>query len=540
MSNSVTRGERITVRGHAAAIKRASASSRGMFGRIRRLQCVFLVAVAAVFAWCAMPAHAYVYWTGVGEIGRADLDGTNDPGGSFILGLSEPVQVAVDGSRIYWADHSGGSGTTIGRANVDGSGVNKSFITGANAPDGVAVDGSHIYWANAGNGTIGRANLDGSNVIQDFISGANDVGEIAVDDNHIYWTNIGNGTIGRANVDGTGVSQSFITSGPGPGLAVDSSYIYWTNYQAGTVGRANLDGTGVNLDFIANAHANGGVAVDGNYIYWGTSGPLMPGIARANLDGTGSLQPFISTGMAIGLAVDPGPAGSVGTNQLSLSFGPQPVGTLGGPTSLTLSNTGHGDLYIYGVYVTDGAVDDFLVSYDECSGGVLLPGDTCDVHLRFGPTASGERDATLTVFSDDALGDLQIPLSGTGGPSLSQGPPGPPGPPGQTGQNGQNGATGQTGPRGPGGEIELVTCVTKNRHKKCTTKLVSNPVKFTTAVARARLSRDGVVYATGTATLRNGARRLSVHSHLPLPAGRYTLTLTYTDGHRIRTAITIA
>ena len=41
--------------------------------------------------------------------------------------------------HVYWAN-SGGDGTTIGRANLDGTGANQSFITGVIDPWGVAVD----------------------------------------------------------------------------------------------------------------------------------------------------------------------------------------------------------------------------------------------------------------------------------------------------------------------------------------------------------------------------------------------------------------
>jgi hypothetical protein len=44
--------------------------------------------------------------------------------------------VTVDGTHIYWAN---ASPSEIGRANLDGSGVNESFITGASSPLGVAV-----------------------------------------------------------------------------------------------------------------------------------------------------------------------------------------------------------------------------------------------------------------------------------------------------------------------------------------------------------------------------------------------------------------
>src|SRR5262249_2386073 len=43
--------------------------------------------------------------------------------------------------HVYWANNNFG-GTTIARADLDGSNVNQSFITGADGPQGVAVDGN--------------------------------------------------------------------------------------------------------------------------------------------------------------------------------------------------------------------------------------------------------------------------------------------------------------------------------------------------------------------------------------------------------------
>jgi hypothetical protein len=42
---------------------------------------------------------------------------------------------------VYWSDFNG----TIGRANLDGTGIDGSFITGANEPEAVAVDGQRLY-----------------------------------------------------------------------------------------------------------------------------------------------------------------------------------------------------------------------------------------------------------------------------------------------------------------------------------------------------------------------------------------------------------
>ena len=90
--------------------------------------------------------------------------------------------IAVSNRHLYWANLSG---NTIGRANVDGTGVNQSFITGATAPYGVAVDSNYVYWSNVNAGTIGRANLDGTGVNQNFIAAPAGPEAVAVDSNYI-------------------------------------------------------------------------------------------------------------------------------------------------------------------------------------------------------------------------------------------------------------------------------------------------------------------------------------------------------------------
>ena len=128
---------------------------------------------------------AHVYWanSATGTIGRANLDGTG-VNQSFIAGAADPRGVAVDGAHVYWG------GTGIGRANLDGTGIDPSFID-LNVL-GLAVDGAYLYWGNVGNPAsgsatlynhssgIGRANLDGTGVDQCFMRSANTYG-VAVD-----------------------------------------------------------------------------------------------------------------------------------------------------------------------------------------------------------------------------------------------------------------------------------------------------------------------------------------------------------------------
>jgi hypothetical protein len=123
------------------------------------------------------------------------------------------------------------------------------------------VDGNFVYWTNFGNHTIGRANVNGTGVNQSFISTSS--GEwVAVGGEHVYWSNIENETIGRANLEGGEVNQSFISTETfSEGLAVYGGHVYWSNTNSGNIGRANLDGTEVEQKFIAGAGQPIGLAV---------------------------------------------------------------------------------------------------------------------------------------------------------------------------------------------------------------------------------------------------------------------------------------
>jgi hypothetical protein len=92
--------------------------------------------------------------------------------------------VAVDAEHVYWAN---GGGDTIGRSNVDGTGLENQFISGANWPCGVEVDGAYLYWGNSNAAaaedapSLGRANLDGSGVDQTFVTGMEGICGVAVE-----------------------------------------------------------------------------------------------------------------------------------------------------------------------------------------------------------------------------------------------------------------------------------------------------------------------------------------------------------------------
>ncbi len=170
-----------------------------------------------------------------------------------------------------------------------------------------------------------------------------------------------------------------------------------------------------------------------------------------------------------------------------------------------------------------------------------------DATLQSYTPGPADADQTLSCTATVTYPLLQATVSATSAPvsviAQSSGPTGPQGPQGPTGLQGgtglqgaigAQGAQGRQGTQGPPGEVELVICTTTTKtttvhgkkktvkQNKCTTKLVSSPVKFTTSAAKATLSRGRVIYATGTAS----ASRLRLQTRRALRPGRYTLTLT--------------
>jgi virginiamycin B lyase len=493
---------------------------------MRRL---LLVLAAALAGAASLAEGAYasvvpgVYWSSGTSIGRANLNGTGVNQG-FIGGTSNAQGITADGQHLYWANSGAG---TIGRANLDGTAVDQGFIAGAKGPEGIATDAGHIYWTNLSGQGIGRASLNGGAVNQTFVSALSAPWGLTVDRQHVYFaesTNLGQ-TIGRTDLEGTGVNRFFIVS-PVPGaywVAVDLRHIYWTinSGSTATIARANLDGTGINTNFITGLGTDlTGLTVAGPHIYWANYSPGSAKIGRANLDGSGVNRSFISgLAEAYDVAVTGDGAPTATPSPSALSFGNQPLYRFSPHQSLTVMNTGSVTLQISRVQVSSGDVDDFLISGDTCSGNVLGPGDRCDVQVRFGPYQTGRRSATLTFASNDPQSPLEIALSGTGVKTLVGARGNPAVVRCKTVTQTRLGHSGHPRPR------------LRVKVAKCSGNVSAAVGSFSSA--QATIVRGGLVYARGRdAHARRSHLGAVLRELRPLRRGRYTLVLRRRSRHR--------
>lgn len=287
------------------------------------LKPLFASVAVAIGLFAAVPsADAYIYWTSSdGSIGRAENNGSS-PNNNFISGIGSSYSIAVDSGHVYWTDFLE-AGSAIGRANIDGSSINREYIyTGTlGSPVGLAVDSSHLYWAGWQSNAIGRVGLDGNDLVTNWIQGSSDLfgsgsvqtAGVAVNAERIYWGNWraglsgALGSIGTAEISGANPDNSYVpmTSGV-DSLALTPNYLFWSNYgssEVGSIGRVDLQTAVADDSFISDIKTPDGVATDGTHIFW--TNRTDGAIGRANIDGTGVNQTFLpNAGSPYGIAVD--------------------------------------------------------------------------------------------------------------------------------------------------------------------------------------------------------------------------------------------
>jgi HYR domain len=266
---------------------------------------------------------------------------------AFIAAGGQARDVLVNGSYIYWVLRNE---RRIGRANIDGTGVNPNFIVlpGDNepgqfggTPGGITTDGTHLYWTIESDeasvvGFVSKATLDGALVSRQLVrTGRRPVG-IAAANGQLYWANTDDNSIGTASVDGNGLNQSLVTNSVQPyGVEVAGGFIYYANFGNGkSIGRASLDGATQDPNFIittaaapVNAQGVTGLTIDSTYLYWANyiSGSNST-IGRYRLDGSAAPDNTFLKGLDTNSVKAPVGLAVTSTNLYWTSFEPATIG----------------------------------------------------------------------------------------------------------------------------------------------------------------------------------------------------------------------
>jgi hypothetical protein len=130
-------------------------------------------------------------------------------------------------------------------------------------------------------------------------------------------------------------------------------------------------------------------------------------------------------------------------------FPAQPVGTTGDGQTVTVTNSGTQPLKVSDISIAKTGTSpggEFVLADEQCADASIAPGASCDVLVRFSPSAAETTStAELVIEGNTPEGQFEVPLTGLSTKQLQ-------GDPGQDGADGPTGPVGPTGPQGPGGE----------------------------------------------------------------------------------------
>jgi hypothetical protein len=432
-----------------------------------------------------------------------DFSGAQTPAGSFDFDR-EWVGVAVDNSTstaagsIYVADRGHG---VVDRFKLSG-GVFKyeSQLTGFTDPEGVATDANgDVYVSEAGAGTLREFSPGGTTEIVNFpVTGSER--SVVVDS--------------RGDI--------FVYGNPDGMLAGPRRAEIWRDSNTATSAEKVTEVPeveGAFADGIDRATDIGYVAIEGRVI----EGFAIPTPVRTGGEfGSGTFSHEIEN-----IAVNE----KTGEIYVSDAGNKKVFIYQGAPARfpLTVSISGEGE-----VTSTPAGL---ACSTSECThefeGEVTLTAAKAGAGYEFAgwigckPTSAMTCTVDRTKTTEVTAVFLKTGTQGPAGKEGAIGPEGKAGATGPTGQSGAPGSAGAQGPAGPAGKVELVTCKKVAKKQKCTAKLVSGTVSFTTSGSptQATLSRHGVVYAAGTARTASGRMSLRLLPVRRLQPGKYTLTL---------------
>ena len=218
-------------------------------------------------------------------------------------------------------------------------------------------------------------------------------------------------TFGNTNIGASSASQTITLTNPGTDVLVIGGNITLTGVHAGDYSQSNSCTPTLAPTGLVPA-ASCVITVTFKPTAAGTRGAYLTITDNAN-NIPSSVQniPLTGTGVAVPTAVLSPVAGS------TLTFGGTDIGVTSAAQTVTVTNSGTGQLTIAGLSIgLPGANGADFAETNNC-GATLVVSSTCTISITFTPQAAGARTATLTITdnANNTGGSTQtISLSGSG------------------------------------------------------------------------------------------------------------------------------
>lgn len=209
-----------------------------------------------------------VYWAD--EVGGAVMTALKGGGMLAVVaaGQTSPHRIAAYGNALFWSNTMPGK---LGAWRATSTGAGMVQITNDPTPRGIAADDAGIFWVVQGNpqATLLHAKFDGT-AVSILTTKPSFAEEIALDATHVYMSSPTAGVITAVKKNGLGATP-LVTGGKPLGLAVDALHVYWTDADAGTIAR--VDKASMSMEVLATGQAHPTrIAVDAESVYWTNEG----------------------------------------------------------------------------------------------------------------------------------------------------------------------------------------------------------------------------------------------------------------------------
>ncbi len=229
----------------------------------------------------------------------------------LVSGLSQPEDVAIDASYVYWTDIGDGSVRRVAK----GGGASTAIATGQSRPRRLALDDTYVYWSNELGGAIMRAPKDASAAPTIVSTAVSPWGVITLG-SYVFFTD-GNGVSRVPKAGGAPTSWASIK---GTGLVTDGAGVaMWTTPDF--TSPSNFDwridaATGATTQLgIATYLYRSPIAVDDRYLYsgYGSSTRSLVEVDKAVADVTYAAVPTLDSFLMAPTAVAPNACGTFWT-----------------------------------------------------------------------------------------------------------------------------------------------------------------------------------------------------------------------------------